>query len=601
MSPTLNPGKTCPQCQAPLPSGTLSGLCPACLLDHATESDPGRPSATPRRVTPPPVDLVAGMFPSLNIEGLLGSGGMGAVYKAHQPDLDRRVALKLLPPAPDETSGFTERFTREARALARLNHPNIVTVHEFGYVDLAAANPRRPANVPPGRWHFIRMEFVDGTNLRQLERSGTLTPRDALRIIPQICDALQYAHDEGIVHRDIKPENVLLDRKGRVKIADFGLARILGRDPDSARLTQDGQVMGTPHYMAPEQVSRPLWVDHRADLYSLGVVFYEMLTGDLPLGKFDPPSRRAPVDGRFDDVVLRALENDPDRRYQRASEIRERVESIQSPQHPPAHPPDPQSPQNAPISGTGRTEATPATPPVTIRTRWIWAAVLALGLVLLGVSILPPMFESWWAQRQALAARQREAQAIESANNEPGAFETTAINRTFEELGSVSLPTSPESIAPWMAVSLAKGIDPATVFKRGFLGWDLPTGSVRYSIPPEETDRVLSQPVFSVIRYQDDLAGVVWEDRSKSPPKVRVNVMTRQEGVWRLTLCVRLGAQLDLSSVSGFTNELSARKWFFQNARRLREEVEEHRQRLAALPASPGSLSPWAIPALPFP
>ncbi len=596
MSPTLNPGKTCPQCRAPLPSGTLSGLCPACLLDQATQSDPGSVSATTRRVSPPPVDLVAAMFPSLTIEGLLGSGGMGAVYKAHQPDLDRRVALKLLPPAPDGASGFTERFTREARALAHLNHPNIVTVHEFGHVDLPAADPRRPANVPPGRWHFIRMEFVDGTNLRQLERSGTLTPRDALRIIPQICDALQYAHDEGIVHRDIKPENVLLDRRGRVKIADFGLARILGRDPDSARLTQDGQVMGTPHYMAPEQVSRPLWVDHRADLYSLGVVFYEMLTGDLPLGKFDPPSRCAPVDGRFDDVVLRALENDPDRRYQRASEIREGVESIKSPEGAPAQPPNPDAPQNTPTSGTRRTPTFPTTPPETIRTRWIWAAVLALGLVLVGGSIFSRVFGTWWAQRQALAAQQREMQAIESAN-ESGAFEVTAINRTYEELGSVSLPKTPESIAAWMAVSLIKGMDPATVFQRALLGWELPTGSIRYSIPPEEADRILSQPVFSLIRYHEDLAGVVWEDRSASPPKIRVNVVTRQEGVWRLTLCTQPNAQLDLSPVSGFPDELSARKWFFQNARRLREEVEEHRQRLAAPSTSPRPPKPSRMPA----
>lgn len=600
MSPILNPGKTCPQCQAPLPSGTLSGLCPACLLDQATQSDPGSASASTRRVSPPPIDLVAAMFPALKIEGLLGSGGMGAVYKAHQPDLDRRVALKLLPPDPDGASGFTERFTREARALARLNHPHIVTVHEFGHVDLAPADPRRPANVPPGRWHFILMEFVDGTNLRQLERSGTLTPRDALRIIPQICDALQYAHDEGIVHRDIKPENVLLDRRGRVKIADFGLARILGRDPDSARLTQDGQVMGTPHYMAPEQVSRPLWVDHRADLYSLGVVFYEMLTGDLPLGKFDPPSRRAPVDGRFDDVVLRALENDPDRRYQRASEIREGVESIQSPEGAPTHGPDPKAAQNTPTSGTGRTQATLATPPETIRTRWIWAAVLALGLVLVGGSIFSRVFETWWAQRQALAAQQREMQAIESAN-QTRLFALNFINRTYQDLGSASPPETPESVAPWMAVSLIKGMDPATVFQHALLGCQHPAGSVRYSITPEEADRILSQPVSSVIRYGEDLAGVVWEDRSKSFPRIRVNVVTREEDGWRLALCTRPEAPLDLAPDTGFRDETSARNWFFQNAPRLREEVREHRRRIAALSASPGSPKPSPSPALPFP
>jgi len=172
------------------------------------------------------------------------------------------------------------------------------------------------------------MEYVDGPNLRQLERAGKLTPREALQIVPQICEALQYAHDEGIVHRDIKPENVLLDKKGRVKIADFGLAKILGREPQDFHLTGVGQVMGTPHYMAPEQVEHPQNVDHRADIYSLGVVFYEMLTGELPLGKFAPPSRKVQVDVRLDDVVLRALEKEPERRYQTASQVKSAVETL---------------------------------------------------------------------------------------------------------------------------------------------------------------------------------------------------------------------------------------------------------------------------------
>ena len=246
---------------------------------------------------------------------------MGAVYKARQPALDRLVALKILPVMDAGGANFEERFNREARALARLNHPNIVTVHEFGQV---------------GGWHYFIMEFVDGANLRQLEKAGRLAPRETLQIVPQICDALQYAHDEGVVHRDIKPENVLVDRKGRVKIADFGLAKILGQEPEALRLTREGQVMGTPHYMAPEQLERPLTVDHRADISSLGVVLYEMLTGDLPLGKFSPPSRKVQVDVRLDDVVLRALENDPDRRYQHASEIKSGVETVSgAPETPP--------------------------------------------------------------------------------------------------------------------------------------------------------------------------------------------------------------------------------------------------------------------------
>jgi len=293
-----------------MPAGALAGFCPACLLAQGADTDDGG-----GWIEPPALGDVAKLFPQLEILDLLGAGGMGAVYKARQPALDRIVALKILPTGNRGETNFAERFNREARALARLNHPNIVAVHEFGQA---------------GALSYFIMEFVDGANLRRLEQGSRLSPREALQIIPQICDALQYAHDQGVVHRDIKPENVLVDRKGRVKIADFGLAKILGHDPEAARLTAEGQVMGTPHYMAPEQVEKPLAVDHRADIYALGVVFYEMLTGDLPLGKFAPPSRKVQVDVRLDDVVLRALENDPARRYQRASEVKSQVETITS-------------------------------------------------------------------------------------------------------------------------------------------------------------------------------------------------------------------------------------------------------------------------------
>jgi serine/threonine protein kinase len=261
----------------------------------------------------------------LEILELLGQGGMGAVYKARQPKLDRFVALKILPPGRD--AAFAERFTREARALAKLSHPAIVAVHDFGQTgDPGAAEPEALATKQ--RLYYFIMEYVDGVNLRQTLSAGTLTPTEALQIVPQICAALQYAHEEGIVHRDIKPENILLDKKGRVKIADFGLAKLLDRDSLSFQLTATHQVMGTPHYMAPEQMERPLEVDHRADIYSLGVVLYEMLTGELPLGRFAPPSQKANVDVRLDEVVLRALEKQPERRYQRVSEVKTDLESI---------------------------------------------------------------------------------------------------------------------------------------------------------------------------------------------------------------------------------------------------------------------------------
>ena len=276
------------------------------------------------RFNPPTVEELAQHFPQLEVLEFIGQGGMGAVYKARQKQLDRIVALKILPPQVASGPGFAERFTREARALAKLNHPHIVTLYEFGQTD--------------GLFYFL-MEFVDGINLRQLLNASRIAPKEALAIVPQICDALQFAHERGIVHRDIKPENILLSKDGQVKIADFGVAKIIAQDlgetsaekgafVESGELTEAGSVLGTPQYMAPEQVAHPLEVDHRADIYSLGVVFYQMLTGELPTGKFEPPSKKVVIDVRLDEVVLRALEKKPALRYQQVSEVKTMVETI---------------------------------------------------------------------------------------------------------------------------------------------------------------------------------------------------------------------------------------------------------------------------------
>jgi serine/threonine protein kinase len=300
----------CPQCGSPLPAGASEGLCPACLLRRGLESNTA-PGATQisDRWTPPPAGDLESRFPEFDHFEFIGRGGMGAVYKARQKNLDRLVALKILPPEIGGEAAFAERFAREA--LARLNHPHIVTIHDFG---------RR------GELFFLVMEYADGLNLRQLLATGAVSAKEALAIVPQICEALQYAHDQGIVHRDIKPENILLSRNGTVKIADFGLAKLMGRIGADA-IHPDG-VMGTPRYMAPEQTERPAEVDHRADIYALGVVFYQMLTGELPTGKFEPPSRKVVIDVRLDEVVLRALERLPERRYQQVSEVRTAVETI---------------------------------------------------------------------------------------------------------------------------------------------------------------------------------------------------------------------------------------------------------------------------------
>ena len=314
---------TCPGCGRPRPSDAPASLCPACLIRQGLAESAGSAStgavagshpSLGRFVPPPPAEL-APRFPQLQILELLGQGGMGAVYKARQPHLDRLVAIKILPPEAGADPAFAERFAREARALARLSHPGIVGIHDFGQT---------------GDLYYLIMEYIEGRDLRALIHEHKLEPAEALQIIPQICDALQYAHEEGIVHRDIKPENVLVDRKGRVKIADFGLAKILDPGTHDGRLTGTRQVMGTWRYMAPEQLDNPLAVDHRADIYSLGVVFYELLTGELPIGRFAVPSQKVKLDSRLDDVVLKALENEPNRRYQHASEVRSEIESIEA-------------------------------------------------------------------------------------------------------------------------------------------------------------------------------------------------------------------------------------------------------------------------------
>lgn len=261
----------------------------------------------------PSLAELAPHFPQLELLELLGQGGMGAVYKAKQTRLDRYVALKILPRLAGQEAEFANRFAREAQTMARLSHPNIVAIHDYG----EAAG-----------WFFFIMEYVDGVNLRQAIQAKSVQPKEALLIVGQVCEALQYAHDEGVVHRDIKPENILLDKRGRVKIADFGLAKLLGHSTQDRRLTRTHQVMGTMGYMAPEQMEGSKEVDHRADLFALGVVFYELLTGELPMGRFAPPSQKVQVDVRIDEVVLKTLEKEPQRRYQQASQIKQDVERI---------------------------------------------------------------------------------------------------------------------------------------------------------------------------------------------------------------------------------------------------------------------------------
>ncbi len=313
----MSPPRFCTRCGAELDP---RGLCPTCLLAAAVDAGP-EPASASGAPPPSPAELAA-HFPSYEILEFVGRGGMGFVYRARHRTLERSVALKLLAPQIAAQPGFAERFAREARVLASLSHPSIVAVHDHGR---------------SGPWWHLAMEFVEGASLRELMRERSVEPRQALAIVAQICDALQYAHEHGVVHRDIKPENILVDRAGRVRILDFGLSKISG-ERAGENITRTDQVMGTPHYMAPEQWERPSEVDHRADIYAVGVVFYELLTGELPLGRFAPPSHKVAIDVRLDEVVLKSLEKAPERRYQHASEVKSRVEEVSQTHRPAARP-----------------------------------------------------------------------------------------------------------------------------------------------------------------------------------------------------------------------------------------------------------------------
>jgi tRNA A-37 threonylcarbamoyl transferase component Bud32 len=361
----------CPKCQAPIPAEAPQGLCPKCVLaGAASPTEAGIPATATSEI--PSIARIAVAFPQLEIIELIGRGGMGFVFKARQPHLDRFVALKLLPDKLAKDAQFAERFNREGRVLARLNHPNIVSIFDFGEA---------------GGFYYLLMEFVDGVNLRQAMRAGRFSPAEALGIVPKICEALQFAHDEGILHRDIKPENILLDSKGRVKIADFGIAKLVGEDHPDVSLTATGAALGTMHYMAPEQIEKPATVDHRADIYSLGVVFYELLTGELPLGRFGPPSEKTPVDSRVDDVVMRTLEREREKRFQSAGEMGTTVEHLTEVGAGSFKGAPPKASGAKPQRGPGGTMAINPSAVIPAVPKWSLKAVW--GAVLVGVSFVP--------------------------------------------------------------------------------------------------------------------------------------------------------------------------------------------------------------------
>ena len=393
----------------------------------------------------PGIGEAARLFPNYEILALLGRGGMGAVYKARQVALDRVVAIKLLPLDVSADRDFAERFVREAQTMAKLSHPNIVTVFDFGTT---------------GEGHlFFVMEFVEGANLHSIIHEVGLGPDQALWLAGEICAALSYAHRKGVVHRDIKPANVMVNGESHVKVADFGLARLTDVSPQVHGMTMTGIIMGTPDYMAPEQ-KRGVHVDHRADIFSLGVMLYEMLCREVPQGAFDLPSRRTDCDPRIDAIVVKAMQQSPERRYQSAEEMESAVEAARKPQ---AAGRRPQAAAPVPQGGTAakkpaRSVPAPSVAPVPAAPKnrvllYAGIAVIALGASVAGTMALqkatPKTAGERTARREAPTEEQPEAKPPQSkpARAKP---KTTPIAATLPEQ-----PAPIESERPSSGASVA--------------------------------------------------------------------------------------------------------------------------------------------------
>ncbi len=276
-------------------------------------------------------NLVGQKFGPYEITARIGEGGMAVVYKGYQKSLNRYVAIKVLRAELAQDKEFVERFRREALSVADLSHPNILHVYDAGFADGV---------------YYIVMAFVDGGSLKEMILRGPVDMDYALSIAAQVADALQHAHQRGLVHRDVKPNNILISRDGRPLLTDFGIAKAVH---ESTGLTRTGTSIGTPEYMAPEQIQGQK-VDARTDIYALGIVLYEMLTGWTPfstttpvatlykqVNEPPPPLRQANINipAWLESVVLKALEKSPQDRFQQASDFAESLRQRRQPEKTP--------------------------------------------------------------------------------------------------------------------------------------------------------------------------------------------------------------------------------------------------------------------------
>jgi serine/threonine protein kinase len=414
----------------------------------------------------------------------LGRGGMASVYKAYEPGLDRSVAIKLLPTEFLHDPTFAERFRREAQVVARLEHPNVIPIYAYGIDD----------GVP-----WMSMRLIGGGSLSAiLKGSGRLNTQRLLHTLGSVADALDYAHGSGVVHRDVKPQNILVDERGHVYLADFGLAKMVEGAPG---LTQTGMIAGTPEYMAPEQALGGS-IDHRVDIYSLGVVAYACLTGRVPFTADTPlavlmkhvrePIPLPPVEEVPDPVMhvlLKALAKSPDERWPTAGAF---VHSLrQVGETPTVHMPGRRDVPTlvAPRPAPGEAAARPAGPRPTgpppaptwaISTRWVFATLA--GLLVLAVAAAAAVF---WALRPAPppAAPERPAFATDSSPSAPPA--APPVTSPSPTATAAPIPSSRPSViaAPPRAVA------PSSVTARSARETGLPSTE-----PSAETARPVSTP-----------------------------------------------------------------------------------------------------------
>src|SRR5579859_5504757 len=321
-------------------------------------------------------ELIGQRLGNYRIIGKLGEGGIATVYRAEQLNIQREVAIKVMK-TQDAQGDFLHRLEREAATIARLSHPHIVKLFDYGQENGIT---------------YLVMELITGGSLADLIRTGALSPFDANRILQQLASALDYAHREGIIHRDLKPHNVLMDSNGNALLTDFGLARLV---QSTSILTQSGTIVGTPAYMAPEQWTGGI-IDARTDVYALGMILFETLIGQVPFNgetpyrmmhmhiNENPPflqSLNSEFPPSFDDVVLRSLEKNPSRRFESAGAM---ADAFQAAVMELAKPPAPAKPGQATIRLPNKEQQKPAS-----RTRrkslWPSLGILVISLILLGL------------------------------------------------------------------------------------------------------------------------------------------------------------------------------------------------------------------------